>query len=260
MDVFKQPNLGRIIQSLRQEKKLTQEELVEKCNVNVRTLQRIEAGEVTPREYTIKAILSALEYEMDSVEFTYRRKESIKRLHLAWIAGVVYFMMGIAEVAADFSRFEPDLPIYFSFLYTVVKILVAVSYSLFMLGFLSIGKTEKNSILQIASYLMAGSMIIICTYDCISIFTSFSFEEFMGIKGVEAVAFGGIDVLFGIALFKLGAKMGLPAKIAAVLEIAAGVCFVTFFLALPGLFFLLLATILEIVILYKYYDLLIAEK
>ncbi len=40
---------------------LTQEDLVEKCNLSVRTLQRIEAGEVTPRPSTVKLIFGALE-------------------------------------------------------------------------------------------------------------------------------------------------------------------------------------------------------
>lgn len=35
-----------------------------KCNLNVRTLQRIETGVVTPRIYTIKAIFEALEYDI----------------------------------------------------------------------------------------------------------------------------------------------------------------------------------------------------
>jgi transcriptional regulator with XRE-family HTH domain len=57
---MQQPNLGKKIAKLRKAKGLTQEELVEKCNLSVRTLQRIEAGEVVPRSYTIKLIFSAL--------------------------------------------------------------------------------------------------------------------------------------------------------------------------------------------------------
>lgn len=57
-----QPELGRKIADLRKSKGLTQEELVEKCNLNVRTLQRIESGEVTPRTYTLKMIFAALDY------------------------------------------------------------------------------------------------------------------------------------------------------------------------------------------------------
>jgi transcriptional regulator with XRE-family HTH domain len=60
---MEQPELGKLIADLRKKKGLTQEELVELCNINVRTIQRIEAGEVNPRSYTIKNILEALEAE-----------------------------------------------------------------------------------------------------------------------------------------------------------------------------------------------------
>ena len=53
---MKQPELGLKILELRKNKGLTQEELVEKCNISVRTLQRIESGDVNPRNFTIKTI------------------------------------------------------------------------------------------------------------------------------------------------------------------------------------------------------------
>ena len=56
-----QPELGKKIAELRKSKGLTQEELVEKCNLNIRTLQRIESGKVTPRIYTLKMIFTTLE-------------------------------------------------------------------------------------------------------------------------------------------------------------------------------------------------------
>ncbi|HTO36647.1 MAG TPA: helix-turn-helix transcriptional regulator, partial [Flavobacterium sp.] len=76
---MKQPELGKKISDLRKAKGLTQEELVEKCNINVRTIQRIEAGEVTPRSYTVKSILSALGYDWESVkeEFEWAEQNTI---------------------------------------------------------------------------------------------------------------------------------------------------------------------------------------
>ena len=65
---MKQPELGQKIVALRKQKGLTQEELVEKCNINVRTIQRIEAGEVTPRSYTIKSILDALGFDLEAFQ------------------------------------------------------------------------------------------------------------------------------------------------------------------------------------------------
>lgn len=61
---MKQPDLGKKIAELRKAKGLTQEELVQKCNLSVRTLQRIESGEVTPRSYTIRIIFAALDYNI----------------------------------------------------------------------------------------------------------------------------------------------------------------------------------------------------
>lgn len=46
---------------------LTQAELAEKCNLSLRTIQRIEALEVTPRNYTVRAILSCLGYVPDEL-------------------------------------------------------------------------------------------------------------------------------------------------------------------------------------------------
>jgi len=64
-----QPDLGKKIADLRRAKGFTQEELVEKCNLSVRTLQRIESGEVSPRSYTLKVIFAALDYDFyDSSE------------------------------------------------------------------------------------------------------------------------------------------------------------------------------------------------
>jgi len=59
-----QPNLGKKMAELRKAKGLTQEELAEKGNINVRTLQRIESGEVTPRSYTAKVLFALLEFEL----------------------------------------------------------------------------------------------------------------------------------------------------------------------------------------------------
>src|SRR6187399_1416206 len=71
----KQPELGQKILELRKAKGLTQEELVDRCNINVRTIQRIEAGEVTPRMFTIKTILEALGYDLNAIQFQESEEE-----------------------------------------------------------------------------------------------------------------------------------------------------------------------------------------
>lgn len=79
---MKQPELGKKIAELR--KGLTQEELVDRCNLNVRTLQRIESGVVTPRNYTVKAIFAELEYNIDSFNYT-SNKVSQTKIVISWL-------------------------------------------------------------------------------------------------------------------------------------------------------------------------------
>lgn len=76
---MKQPELGRKIAELRKSKGFTQEELVEKCNLSVRTLQRIESGEVVPRPHTIRVILAALDYQVND-DSGFRLRLFIKRV------------------------------------------------------------------------------------------------------------------------------------------------------------------------------------
>jgi transcriptional regulator with XRE-family HTH domain len=61
---MEQPYLGKKILELRIAKGLTQVELAEKCNLNLRTIQRIESAEVTPRSHTVKLIFSNLDCDI----------------------------------------------------------------------------------------------------------------------------------------------------------------------------------------------------
>ncbi|MBN1184160.1 MAG: helix-turn-helix domain-containing protein [Bacteroidales bacterium] len=58
-----QPEFGNELVKIRKAKGLTQSELAEKCGVSYRTIQRIEAGIVAPRGYTIRAISVALDFD-----------------------------------------------------------------------------------------------------------------------------------------------------------------------------------------------------
>lgn len=57
--------IGQEIRKLRQQKGITQEELAERTNLSVRTIQRIENGEVDPRAYTLQTIASALDVDFE---------------------------------------------------------------------------------------------------------------------------------------------------------------------------------------------------
>lgn len=75
----KQLSLGRQILLARNQKKLSQVELAIKCNLNVRTIQRIENEEVNPRLYTLRIISEALDITlMNENEIDNESKELMK--------------------------------------------------------------------------------------------------------------------------------------------------------------------------------------
>ncbi|MEM1406087.1 MAG: helix-turn-helix transcriptional regulator [Bacteroidota bacterium] len=55
-------------------KGITQEDLAEACNLNMCTIQRIEAAEIDPKLYTLKAIAEALEVSMETFIPPFRRE------------------------------------------------------------------------------------------------------------------------------------------------------------------------------------------
>jgi transcriptional regulator with XRE-family HTH domain len=60
--------LHEVVLEGRKRKGLTQEELAGLTGITVRTIQRIESGETTPRAYTLKAIAGALELPLSALQ------------------------------------------------------------------------------------------------------------------------------------------------------------------------------------------------
>lgn len=83
-----QPDLGLKVAELRQQKGLTQERLAELCEVSLRTIQRIESGEVDPRVYTVHCLGKALEFDFGEPNTTH---ESLwlAALHVSSIFNIV---------------------------------------------------------------------------------------------------------------------------------------------------------------------------
>jgi transcriptional regulator with XRE-family HTH domain len=273
---MKQPELGRKISELRKAKGLTQEELVEKCNISVRTLQRIETGEVTPRSYTIKTILAALDYDLSTIaanddtllQSTFRRTKqylfldvdmntspdhSMRQLTIAWILGIVYFLIGFFEGAAEYFRYKDDILIFSTPVYVALKISFLVTYIIFQRGFILLGGLFKNYLLRITSFILIFGNILIIGYDIASIF--YDSIERQYILGSEAVVFGCIGILYGISLRRLWKSVGAVASYAGGFEILAGCFFLTVVLSFMGFIVLVPAELFEILVLYKSVDL-----
>lgn len=272
---MKQPELGRKISELRKLKGLTQEELVEKCNISVRTLQRIETGEVTPRSYTIKTILAALDHDLTTIEvndntiiqstigsfkkylfldidLTTTSDFLIRQLNISWIFGILYFLIGFFEGAAEYFRYKDNMLIFSTTVYVVIKISALVTLIVFQRGFILIGGLFKNYLLRITSFLLIFGNILVIGYDIASIYYDSIERQF--ILGSEAVVFGCIGILYGISLLRLRNTLGAVSKYAGAFEILTGFFFLTIVLSFVGFITQVPAELFEIILLYKSVD------
>lgn len=271
---MKQPELGLKIAGLRKQKNLTQEELVERCHVSVRTIQRIEAGEVIPRISTIKIILAAMDEDInqliDSTSPSHKpnflkyllmiaSNDSVKTngfgtaLLLGAISGAVYLALEILLTALDVAWIYDELDATGNAVYVVATVCSALSFFFFMRGFVALGHLFENSLIRIGAYMLMIGFFAIAALDIYSLFF-LSKEALIIPYSVASVILGSLGIVFGVALIKLQDGMGELSKVAGILEIIVGCLLITVLLFFLAYVVLIPAVILEIILLYKGYD------
>jgi transcriptional regulator with XRE-family HTH domain len=267
---MKQPELGKKISQIRNSKGLTQEALVEKCNISVRTIQRIENGEVTPRSYTVKAIMEALEYDLnqgkpdeDNVDILKQLRKFvlvdidpekpsiflINQLNLAWVLGIGYFLLGFFEGIADYYRFDEGSMLINRELYIVLKVLVFVTYLFFLRGFILIGGLFKSDLLKVIPIILILCLGLIFSYDITTLYYPEIEYEFVFIS--FSITFGILGIMFGYALMTLQKPLGNLAQYAGVLEILMGVCLLTVILSPLALFLSIPIELFEVLLIFR---------
>lgn len=264
---MKQPDLGKKLAALRQQKNLTQDELVEKCNVNVRTIQRIEAGEVTPRTSTLKIITEALGENFDQL-FEEEKKSSFigtalvlddvkgpkqvkSLLQSAWIAGIIYFVLGLVEGGMEFLLFDESLTANQKVFYVFVKLAIITSYFFFMRGLVAVGKLYDNYMLRISAYLSIAIYVIIIGIDIFHAMLPLEDELYLFVQGGASITVGAIGIIFGVGLIRLNKTIGTAALLAGILELMIAFFFITVVLFFLSLLLLIPAVLLEVIIIYK---------
>lgn len=276
--MIKQPALGKKITELRKAKGLTQEELVERCNISVRTIQRIETGEVTPRSYTVKTILSALDYDLAQLseyDFDSSTRDElpspkasrfqtllsmeiddhtpaevlVKRLNVAWMVGLLYFVLSFVEAPIEYFRYvESELPLNAP-LYILLKIALLVSLYFFQRGIFIIGSFYSNSLLKVACLGVIGAHFLLTAADIAFIFYEDVAPEFVMFPA--SILFGVLGVVYGFALRRQEKTLGRAAELAGIFEIVSGLCFLTMVFAILGEIVHVPAELFEILIVYK---------
>lgn len=267
--MISQPELGKRLADVRKAKGLTQEELVELCHVSVRTIQRIESGEVTPRLSTIKILLAALDQqpedwqknqEEDQINGKTNFFQKMLLLNLptqeikntftaAWIAGIIYMVLGAAEIAAEFMVLE-HVSSKMQMIYAFIKIIAAFTFVVFHRGFISLAILFENSLLKQATYVLIFGVTALYITDIIFIYV-FPYNDIVHeVYTIFSMLFvGAICLIFGVALIKLQDGMGQMAKISGILQIIIGLSFLCVVFFFIGIILLAPAYILQILLL-----------
>lgn len=230
---MRQPELGKKISALRKSKGLTQEELVEKCNLNVRTIQRIEAGEVTPRSYTVKALFEALDYQwMEEEKVQDLPKKPPVILYVAFAMGLIYFFLAFFEIDMEVNYLEEGI-LSNPQNYVLIKAFTFLTYVIFIYGWVEWVKFYPNAILKIALWVMILANLIMYSLDIFSIYSErLALEDYYLVKlsvfglayafmGAGFLAYksmwshipqvvGGLGLISGILIFSgIGVLLGL---------------------------------------------------
>lgn len=292
---MKQPDLGIKIAELRKSKGLTQEELVDRCNISVRTLQRIEAGEVTPRMYTVKSIFGALEFDFNEITDNDRSKFNMfigwfkrlllidadpemradyarKQLILALIFGVIYFIQFFFRGALEHLRYikegmfwgYDDPSKYYQYMGNNIEFSRSTYVFIVLIGLISFVYFQRGFILIghiFQNYLLRIISFILILFTFLMTFYDIvsifydAFERFI-ILGGSAFALGVIGILYGVSLYRLFKNIGVICKFAGILEIIAGFFFLTVVLSIINIAIYVPAIVLKIIIIYKVMEIL----
>jgi transcriptional regulator with XRE-family HTH domain len=262
---MQQPELGRRLAALRKEKNLTQEELVEKSHVSVRTIQRIEAGEVLPRIITVKILLEALgeSYESFSTkqnQVMETQKSTLPTTHrntllIAVLAGAVYLISEIILGTMDITWFTDgrDWGFRMNAIYTGLTVVMVISFVLFARGFIALSTVFENSLLKVAAYLLVVVTVCKGVLDISSLSVE-NVERVWIFYAAIAVVMGAVGIVFGVALLQLQDSMGELSRIAGVLEIVMGCMLITVVLFFISYVVLIPAVVIEILVLYRGYE------
>ena len=262
---MQQPELGRRLTALRKERNLTQEELVEKSHVSVRTIQRIESGDVLPRMSTVKILLEALgeRYETFSKkppQVMETQKNNLPNANrntvlVGAVAGAAYLASQIILGAMDIAWLTSDhnWEFWINAIYTGLTVVMVTSYTLFARGFIALSTVFENTLLKVVTYMLVIATAGLGVLDI----TSLSVEDIESLLlpyTVAAVLFGALSIAFGISLIRLQDGMGELSRIAGLLEIVMGCILVTVVLFFIAYVIMIPAIVIEILVLYRGYE------
>ena len=149
LSTMNQPELGTKVAELRIQNSMTQQELAALCNIDIRTIQRIETGEVVPRMHTLKLLSTALGFDLSQFNGNGENHHRMpnNKIRLSLFAGIIFSVNAIPVV---FYLITGSLHFFIYFLSITVHIITSI---LFFRGFYFLGKQFGNMVLAISSFI-----------------------------------------------------------------------------------------------------------
>ena len=171
------------------------------------------------------------------------------QLKVSWISGIIYFIIGIAEVAFEYYRFVQLEEVSNNFTYITIKVALFIVLAIFLRGFMILGKMYQNDVLKITSLYFIVVTALFYTYDIISLYHKSYLYEI--VIGAQSAAFGVIGILFAIGIYTLKKHSVYLASITGIFALLTYGCLLTIVLAPIGFILFKPTLILEIIMLYS---------
>jgi transcriptional regulator with XRE-family HTH domain len=210
---MKQPELGEKISIIRKEKGYTQSDLAEECNVDIRTIQRIETGEVTPRIFTLRIINEKLGTNFD---INGNSKNSVVEgsttiIRMGWIAGIIlyaFFPVLILE-ALSFVNPEISLPNWPVSVLVTINILHIIVVFIFFRSVFFIGKYTKNTLIRIGAVLSVLVILVLNSFKIVGIASDTTFSAYVHIILASFVGISNVVLGIGFVLTKFKKELSI---------------------------------------------------
>ena len=218
---MEQPAIGIKISELRHQKGFTQKELSDQCHIDIRTIQRIESGEVTPRMSTLKLIAEMLNVDASVLNGDHARETSSsyqEKLILTIISGIIYLINWFFYMRLFQLDFIMRLP---NEIFAVIHLASAV---ILYYGVFQFAKKNQN-------FLIMASSIVILIFIPLFVFSSMllqntGFQPLVYVMIILSMILGFNSIFFGIGFIKLKSPFRVLSISAGILQIISSPMFV----------------------------------
>jgi len=210
---MKQPELGEKISIIRKEKGYTQSDLAEECNVDIRTIQRIETGEVTPRIFTLRIINEKLGTNFDIIG---NSKNSVVDgsktiIRMGWITGIILYAFLPVLILDALSYINPEISLStwpVSVLVTI-NILHIIIVLIFFRSVFFIGKYTKNTLIRIGAVLSVLVILLLNSFRIIGVALDNTFSAYVHILLASFVGISNVVLGIGFVLTKVKKELSI---------------------------------------------------